>query len=224
MIIGIRTSATFFAFILLFIANSPSFAEKQNRAKRFAAFGSLATIGGKVGCVVSQNKLFINGHFVKDLDVDEQSELKDYQASLDEFKTKQRQKQVSGGSQQTKKPEPPKKPSFCSDKATTQYIFDGCSVQGDNIYIGDTFVRKLTADEQHELEQFDAKFSTYQKAATADFRKKVQSAFGEHFGSLFGGFIGGGGSEDEKENDNSGGSSLANLEAPKAPNLCTLII
>uniref|UniRef100_A0A915NPB3 Pepsin inhibitor-3-like repeated domain-containing protein n=1 Tax=Meloidogyne floridensis TaxID=298350 RepID=A0A915NPB3_9BILA len=210
MIIGIRTSATFFAFILLFIAIPFSFAEKQNRAKRFAAFGSLATIGGKVGCVVSQNKLFINGHFVKDLDVDEQSELKDYQASLDEFKTKQRQKQVSGGSQQTKKPEPPKKPSFCSDKATTQYIFDGCSVQGDNIYIGDTFVRKLTADEQHELEQFDAKF--------------IQSAFGEHFGSLFGGFIGGGGSEDEKENDNSGGSSLANLEAPKAPNLCTLII
>uniref|UniRef100_A0A914LQG2 Pepsin inhibitor-3-like repeated domain-containing protein n=1 Tax=Meloidogyne incognita TaxID=6306 RepID=A0A914LQG2_MELIC len=224
MIIGIRTSTTFFAFILPFIAISLSFAEKQNRAKRFAAFGSLATIGGKVGCVVSQNKLFINGHFVKDLDVDEQSELKDYQASLDEFKTKQRQKQVSGVSQQTKKPEPPKKPSFCSDKATTQYIFDGCSVQGDNIYIGDTFVRKLTADEQRELEQFDAKFSTYQKAATADFRKKVQSAFGEHFGSLFGGFIGGGGSDDEKENDNSGGSSLANLEAPKAPNLCTLII
>nr|CAD2192093.1 unnamed protein product [Meloidogyne enterolobii] len=88
MIIGIRTSTTFFSFFLLFIANSPSFAEKQNRAKRFAAFGSLATIGGKVGCVVSQNKLFINGHFVKDLDVDEQSELKDYQASLDEFKTK----------------------------------------------------------------------------------------------------------------------------------------
>ncbi|CAK5069610.1 unnamed protein product [Meloidogyne enterolobii] len=141
MIIGIRTSTTFFAFILLFIAIPLTFAEKQNRAKRFAAFGSLATIGGKVGCVVSQNKLFINGHFVKDLDVDEQSELKDYQ------------------------------PSFCSDKATTQYIFDGCSVQGDNIYIGDTFVRKLTADEQRELEQFDAKFSTYQKAATADFRK-----------------------------------------------------
>uniref|UniRef100_A0A914M764 Pepsin inhibitor-3-like repeated domain-containing protein n=1 Tax=Meloidogyne incognita TaxID=6306 RepID=A0A914M764_MELIC len=212
MIIGIRTSATFFAFILLFIANSPSFAEKQNRAKTLCCIWFFGYYWGK-----SWMCCF-------DLDVDEQSELKDYQASLDEFKTKQRQKQVSGGNQQTKKPEPPKKPSFCSDKATTQYIFDGCSVQGDNIYIGDTFVRKLTADEQHELEQFDAKFSTYQKAATADFRKKVQSAFGEHFGSLFGGFIGGGGSEDEKENDNSGGSSLANLEAPKAPNLCTLII
>uniref|UniRef100_A0A1I8BQZ5 Pepsin-I3 domain-containing protein n=1 Tax=Meloidogyne hapla TaxID=6305 RepID=A0A1I8BQZ5_MELHA len=204
MIVGIRTSKILFTLVLLFIAIPFSVADKQNRAKRFAAFGSLATIGGKVGCVVSQNKLFINGHFVKDLDIDEQSELKDYQASLEEFKTK---------------------PSFCSDKATTQYIFDGCSVQGDNIYIGDTFVRKLTADEQHELEQFDAKFSTYQKAATADFRKKVQSAFGEHFGSLFGGFIGGGGGSDEKENDNSGGgSSFANLEAPKAPNLCTLII
>nr|CAD2170641.1 unnamed protein product [Meloidogyne enterolobii] len=222
MIIGIRTSTTFFAFILLFIAIPLTFAEKQNRAKRFAAFGSLATIGGKVGCVVSQNKLFINGHFVKDLDVDEQSELKDYQASLDEFKTKQRQKQVSGGTQQTKKPEPPKKFLFRQSNNPI-YLRWMLSTRRQYLY-WDTFVRKLTADEQHELEQFDAKFSTYQKAATADFRKKVQSAFGEHFGSLFGGFIGGGGSEDEKENDNSGGSSLANLEAPKAPNLCTLII
>ncbi|KAF7638511.1 hypothetical protein Mgra_00001885 [Meloidogyne graminicola] len=200
----INISTAFFAFIIYCAFLPISIADKGNRAKRFTAFGSLATIGGKVGCVVSQNKLFINGHFVKDLDVDEQTELKDYQASLDEFKTK---------------------PSFCSDKATTQYIFDGCSVQGDNIYIGDTFVRKLTSDEQRELEQFDAKFSTYQKAATADFRKKVQSAFGEHFGSLFGGFLGGGGGSEEKENDNSNGSSsLTNLEAPKAPNLCTLII
>uniref|UniRef100_A0A915CU91 Pepsin inhibitor-3-like repeated domain-containing protein n=1 Tax=Ditylenchus dipsaci TaxID=166011 RepID=A0A915CU91_9BILA len=35
-----------------------------------------------------------------------------------------------------KQPQQPKKPSFCSEKATTQYVFDGCSVQGDNVYIG----------------------------------------------------------------------------------------
>jgi len=28
-----------------------------------------------------------------------------------------------------RQPEPPKKPSFCNDKATTQFVFDGCSVQ-----------------------------------------------------------------------------------------------
>lgn len=80
-----------------------------------------------------------------------------------------------------KRPEPPKKPSFCSEKATTQYVFDGCSVQvkikkkhlylicifqGDNIYIGDNFVRKLTPNEQVELQKFDKQFTAYQKVIT----------------------------------------------------------
>jgi hypothetical protein len=44
-------------------------------------------------------------------------------------------------------------------------------VQGDNVFVGDTFVRKLSDDEQKELEQFDRQFTAYQKAITADFRK-----------------------------------------------------
>nr|AVA09664.1 putative effector protein [Heterodera avenae] len=229
-----------------------------SRAKRFTSFGSLSTIGGRVGCVVSQNKLFINGHFTKDLSDDEQEELKQYQEQLDQFKTEvknyleERQKQFrnqvgrQGGAEaapkesaQPKKPEPPKKPSFCSDKATTQYVFDGCSVQGDNVYIGDTFVRKLSQDEQKELAQFDQKFTAYQKAVTAGFRKQVEEMFGQHFGALFGASdlspSAGGGAEAKAQQaappssgaelaPTAGGENGTAPEAPKTPSFCTLLV
>uniref|UniRef100_A0A183CHW7 Pepsin-I3 domain-containing protein n=1 Tax=Globodera pallida TaxID=36090 RepID=A0A183CHW7_GLOPA len=252
-------------FVIALFIIMPMFAstaEQTNRAKRFASFGSLSTIGGRVGCVVSQNKLFINGHFTKDLSDDEQEELKQYQEQLEQFKTEvksyleERQKlfrnqvarqgggadaaEPAKGGAQLKKPEPPKKPSFCSDKATTQYVFDGCSVQGDNVYIGDTFVRKLSPAEQKELAQFDQKFTVYQKAVTAGFRK-VEEMFGQHFGSLFGASdvtsaSSGGSAEGGKQQPpptGAGGAELAPAgengtgtapEAPKTPSFCTLLV
>jgi hypothetical protein len=78
-------------------------------------------------------------------------------------------------------------PSFCSEKATTQFglnwnknktlfpifcsVFDGCTVQGDSVFIGDSFVRKLSAGEQRELVQFEAQFTAYQEAIAAGFKK-----------------------------------------------------
>lgn len=38
-------------------------------------------------------------------------------------------KNASAVSSAVKQPQPPKKPSFCSEKVVTQYVFDGCSVQ-----------------------------------------------------------------------------------------------
>ncbi|KAL3122838.1 hypothetical protein niasHT_002881 [Heterodera trifolii] len=234
----------------LVVANNVE--QPANRAKRFTSFGSLSTIGGRVGCVVSKNKLFVNGHFTKDLSEDEQEELKQYQEQLDQFKSEvktyleERQKQFrnqvarQGGAEAKeggaplKKPEPPKKPSFCSDKATTQYVFDGCSVQGDNVYIGDTFVRKLSPDEQKELAQFDQKFTAYQKAVTAGFRKQVEEMFGQHFGALFGASdLSPSAAEDKQQQAvPSSGAELAPAgaengtapEAPKTPSFCTLLV
>lgn len=256
--------------------------ERQNRAKRFAGFGTFSTVGGRIGCVVSENgpgnaSLFINSHFTKFLSEDEQQELEQYKEKLTQFKSdvkaflEERQKQAlertnqfrggqgpAGGSfggrnsqlssndaatttesnsspssqpsAPTKQPEPPKKPSFCSEKATTQYVFDGCSVQGNNVYIGDNFVRKLTEKEQEELEAFDKQFTAYQKAITSSFKQQVEDIFGKQLGSLFSSSsISKSGSADvsavEPSNETSASSTTAQpLEAPKTPNFCTLIV
>jgi len=248
-------------------------ATPTNRQKRFAGFGAFSTVGGRVGCVVSENSpgnssLFINSHFTKHLSADEQEELDQYKQDLAKFKAdvkvflEQRQKQALGSRrqnsfsgrngnggfsgnnaaaepidsdnnrtiQQAKQPEPPKKPSFCSEKATTQYVFDGCSVQGDNVYIGDNFVRKLTSAEQDELAQFDKQFTAYQKAVTTNFKQQVEEIFGKHFGSLFET----GSSATSKSTEVSAvepsseapstGTTAAPAEAPKTPNFCTLIV
>jgi hypothetical protein len=261
-----------------------------NRAKRFAGFGSFSTVGGRVGCVVSENSpgnssLYINSHFTKFLSEDEQQELDQYKEKLAQFKDdvkkflEERQKQalerrgqfqVGGGSfsgrnngfgantgrgqspddtaatttaadsddnrtaqsssnAPMKQPEPPKKPSFCSEKSTTQYVFDGCSVQGDNVYIGENFVRKLTDKEQQELERFDKQFTAYQKAVTNNFKQQVQDIFGKNFGSLFEASSSKSSTEAsaiEPSSESPSASSTApqQLEAPKTPNFCTLIV
>jgi len=252
--------------------------EPTNRAKRFAGFGTFSTVGGRIGCVVSDNgpgnaSLYINSHFTKFLSEEELQELEDYKENLTQFKTdvkaflESRQKLAlerrefrqggavglaSRGSARgttssdtdvdsnrtnqaavagpTKQPEPPKKPSFCSEKATTQYVFDGCSVQGDNVYIGENFVRKLTQKEQEELERFDKQFTAYQKAVASNFKKQVEDIFGKHFGSIFETSSTKGSTEVpavEPSNEASSGSATSAstpLEAPKTPNFCTLIV
>jgi hypothetical protein len=50
-------------------------------------------------------------------------------------------------------------------------VFDGCTVQGDSVFIGDSFVRKLTAEDQRELVKFEREFTAYQEAIAAGFKK-----------------------------------------------------
>jgi len=195
-----------------------------SRAKRFAGFGGLSTVGGNVGCVVSENKLFVNGRYTKELTDTEQEELELYKKEKETFRDNVKKyieaSQKQGGQGGVKKPEPPKKPSFCSDKATTQYVFDGCSVQGDSVYIGNNFVRKLTPAEQDELVQFDKQFSAYQKVVTGQFRKQVENIFGSHFGSMF---EGAGSSSKSTEVAQTEGPEKT-PEAPKTPEFCTLVV
>ena len=72
-------------FLALARENSP------NRAKRFAGFGSLSSVGGRVGCVVSENSpgnssLYVNSHFSKYLSEDEIQELEEYKEEIAKFK------------------------------------------------------------------------------------------------------------------------------------------
>ena len=60
-------------------------------------------------------------------------------------------------------PKAPAKPSFCKAEDTTQYIFDGCMIQGNKVYVGRDYARDLTASEIEELKVFDVKQSAYQK-------------------------------------------------------------
>jgi len=235
--------------------------EQLSRAKRFSGFGTFSTVGGRIGCVVSENgpgnsSLFINSHFSHFLSDDEQQELSQYKEKLTTFKSdvkaflEQRQQQALAAREQfqnrnagrntrdsesnqtnppptsvaLKQPEPPKKPSFCSEKATTQYVFDGCSVQGDNVYIGDNFVRKLTQQEQTELEQFDKQFTAYQKAITSNFKQQVEDIFGKHFGGLFETSSSKTSTDVSAVEPSSEAVTVAPLEAPKTPNFCTLIV
>lgn len=228
-------------FLLCCLFFLATFAEQPaKRQKRFAAFGSLSTVGGRVGCVVSQNKLFINGLFIKDLNEDEQQELNIYKDTQKQFKDKVHQylEQRFNASnedeiEQIQKPEPPKKPSFCSEKATTQYVFDGCLVQGDSVFIGNNFVRKLTVEEQEKLAEFDQKFNSYQEAINNQIRQRVEQTFGKTFGTLFSPMLGS--SSSSKLNNTNGFSKQQSTELsepkkeelpeqPKSPDFCTLII
>lgn len=66
-----------------------------NPAKRFAGFGQiggvLSSVGGNLGCVVTGNKLYINGLFEKNLTSGEQEEFSDYEQRLQDFKKEIRQ-------------------------------------------------------------------------------------------------------------------------------------
>lgn len=88
----------------------------------------------------------------RELTADEQQELSDYQQKLKVFREElkkvleERRNEVeerrrsgdrsaveSQAAQKT--PQAPKKPSFCSEASTTQYIFDGCKVQNNIVYV-----------------------------------------------------------------------------------------
>jgi len=130
-------------------------------------------------------------------------------------------------------PDPPKKPSFCSDNDTTQYIFDGCKIQGNKVYIGNTFARNLTSSEVQQLQNFDAQWTQYQAYVQSTIQKQVESLFGQKLSNMFMGSKVGP-SSDTMSNSIDGGSSttttpstptttMAKVDTPVAPNFCTVV-
>ncbi|CAD5210990.1 unnamed protein product [Bursaphelenchus okinawaensis] len=198
-------------------------------SKRFAGFG-ISTVGGNLGCVVTGDKLFVNGLEGRELTDDEQSELKEYQVKLGAFREELRavveqrkadlEARRSGAapastSKPTANPEPPKKPSFCSEQTTTQYIFDGCKVQNNMVYVGSTFARKLSDSEIEELKQFDKEMTVYQKSVSANLEQQL----GELFGAAFSGQT-----QIARATPEPVSTSATPAAPPKTPNFCTLIV
>ncbi|KAI6196923.1 Pepsin inhibitor Dit33 [Aphelenchoides besseyi] len=199
--------------------------------KRFAGFGlgGLSTIGGGVGCVVTGNHLYVNGLEGRELTADEQQELRDYEQKLATVRKQiksiveeRRRNGEAGISNENlknqKTPEAPKKPSFCSSEATTQYIFDGCKVQNNAVYVGNTYARKLTEPEIEELKQFDKEMSEYQKARFS-FQQRFSATLESQLSELFGRSSISRGSEKAVAS-----TASTPVEPPKTPNFCTLIV
>jgi site-specific DNA-cytosine methylase len=242
-----------------------------NPAKRFAGFGGingvLSSVGGNLGCVVTGNKLYINGLFEKNLTSGEQEEFSDYEQRLQEFKKEirqviaqrrqelleqRKQQQQNGGSgsssgmltldnsndessssavssassSNSSLPKAPEKPSFCSGDTTTQYIFDGCKVQNGKVYVGSEYARDLSADEIQRLQDFDKKMTAYQAQLSSSLQQQVKELFGDQLAQLFGsGRVNSTSSTASTpliESDEAT-TTAAPLEAPEAPNFCTIV-
>jgi len=224
---------------------------------------SLSSFGGGAGCVVTGNKLYANGFYQRDLTAPETTELQQYQAAVQNYKDqmqtviKQRQDRLReitnngmfNGRRVSRPqdvaptvPQPPTAPSFCNANDTTQYIFDGCMVQNNKVYVGNNYARDLSATEVQQLNTFATQMTAYQNYIAASIQKQVQGLFGSN--SPFSGMFGPNGPNGPNFNsDNSDQSNdlpddngltttttmqstttVAPPQAPTPPNFCTAIM
>ncbi|VDL72069.1 unnamed protein product [Nippostrongylus brasiliensis] len=207
------------------------------RQKRLTV-GTIAVtggVGGSTGCVVTGNVLFANGFRLRELTSAEQQELTAYQQQVAEYKDavkkaiKERQESLKSRMAGKKEkavapttddlPKAPKKPSFCTDEDTTQFYFDGCMVQGNKIYVGQTYARDLTQPEIAELKEFEKKQTVYQEYVQKQIQQQVNNIFGgsDFFSSFFG--------EESKASTTTVAPKLADdaPEQPVVPDFCTRI-
>ncbi|MFH4978364.1 hypothetical protein AB6A40_005073 [Gnathostoma spinigerum] len=213
----------------LFVLCVITLAVNANPVKRFAGVGVSSAVSGGVGCVVTGNKFFANGLYMRDLNPEEQRELAEYEKEVKAYKEevksiveeRQRQMKDRNSKSVTRKdlkleiPDPPKKPSFCADIDTTQYYFPGCMVQNNKVYVGTEYARDLTPKEIDELKVFDAKMSKYQKYISSALQQQFKGLFGGNdFWALF---------TDRTTTPPPSTTSIAPVEAPETPNFCTAI-
>ncbi|ETN81433.1 hypothetical protein RB195_018986 [Necator americanus] len=210
------------------------------RDKRLAVSTITVTggVGLSTGCVVTGNVLYANGFRIRELTSSEQQELNTYQNEVAEYKAtlkqaiKEREESIRARlagkkvksvatANQEDLPKPPKKPSFCTPEDTTQFFFEGCMIQNNKIYVGNTFARDLTSSEISELKEFEKKFKVYQDYVQKQAEMQVNSLFGgsDFFSALFNG-------GDAKSTTTTLAPDLPEdaPEQPPTPNFCTRII
>ncbi|KJH41634.1 pepsin inhibitor-3-like repeated domain protein [Dictyocaulus viviparus] len=207
------------------------------RQKRLTV-GTIAVsggVGGSAGCVVTGNVLYANGFKLRDLTQEEQKELNNYQSQVEQYKSalkqavKERQEHLKARMAGKKVkavetssddlPKAPKKPSFCSADDTTQFYFDGCMVQNNKVYVGQTYARDLSPDEVQQLKVFEKKQTAYQDYVQKQVQQQVSNLFGgsDFFSSFFNG--------DSKASTTTEAPALPEEapEQPTVPNFCTPI-
>ncbi|KAJ1364919.1 hypothetical protein KIN20_025115 [Parelaphostrongylus tenuis] len=223
---------------LLFLCALIALTAAAPRQKRLTV-GTIAVsggAGGSTGCVVTGNVLYANGFKLRELTPIEQQELQDYQNKVADYKAtlkqavKERQEKLKarlagkkGKAVETSSeelPKAPKKPSFCSPDDTTQFYFDGCMVQNNRVYVGNTYARDLTPSEIEELKVFEKKQTVYQDYIQKQVQQQVSNLSGSS--DFFSSFFGGG---EAKQTTTTEAPELPEEapEQPNVPNFCTPI-
>ncbi|CAJ0942264.1 unnamed protein product, partial [Mesorhabditis belari] len=204
-------------------ANILNFNNPMERAKRDI---SLAVTGS---CIVTGDQLFANGFAVRQLNDTEQNLMQQYQQDLQEYKTTRQQLQAQlqnvtmrrmrgqqlsqteqEALQQLRSLQSPSAPSFCSGNDTTLYIFDGCMIQDNKVYVGNNYARDLSSDESQQLEDFLTQIDAYMQYKQGQLDQKM-SQFANRMQSMFGG------QDDDNENDDGNdGSSNSGMNSSPA--------
>ncbi|KAK5968122.1 Aspartyl protease inhibitor [Trichostrongylus colubriformis] len=224
--------------IVLCVLCAIAFAAPRQKRLTVGTIAVTGGVGGASGCVVTGNVLYANGFRLRELSASEQQELTNYEKQVAEYKAavkqilKERQEKLKSrmsGKKEEKAavtstkdedlPKPPQKPSFCTEDDTTQFYFDGCMVQGNKVYVGNTFARDLDQNEIEELKEFEKKQTVYQEYVQKQIQQQVSNLFGgaDFFSSFFG---------DAKDQTTTTVAPVLPEDAPDqpaVPNFCTRI-
>ncbi|GMR36482.1 hypothetical protein PMAYCL1PPCAC_06677, partial [Pristionchus mayeri] len=112
---------------------------------------------GTTGCVVTKNKLFSHGNFIRQLNRAEMGQFAKFKNDLEEWQKKLDKifadADLSSNSTSSLPPFPdrPLSPSFCSGRDTILYLFNGCSIQNNKVYVGTNLARELDGDEKKKF-------------------------------------------------------------------------
>uniref|UniRef100_A0A0N5AKB3 Pepsin-I3 domain-containing protein n=1 Tax=Syphacia muris TaxID=451379 RepID=A0A0N5AKB3_9BILA len=149
-------------------------------------------------CVVSGNRLYASGYFVRRLTLHEVKELEKYLDEIEEYNkmecsthfyfkmlrehlidsSKPTTRWIIAGRiifpfEQRTMPKRPKAPSFCTAPDTHVHQLDGCIVQNYKIYIGSSFVRELDETERLELDRYNMDIKDYQDRIIENMKQKL---------------------------------------------------
>ncbi|CAD5216169.1 unnamed protein product [Bursaphelenchus xylophilus] len=94
-----------------------------------------------IGCVITGDKLFSHGNYIRDLKAEEVEELQKYKTDIAAFQKAigevYAQAEVYNGTAVTLPSLPPRPtiPAFCTGNETTLYVLGSCTVQNHKVYV-----------------------------------------------------------------------------------------
>ncbi|CAD5211652.1 unnamed protein product [Bursaphelenchus okinawaensis] len=137
-----------------------------------------------IGCVITGDKLFSHGNYIRDLKEDEVKDLNKYREELTVFQKAigeaYAQADIYNGTAAVLPTLPPRPtiPSFCTGNETTLYVLGSCTVQNHKVYVSGKFARELNDDEKDKLYEFNKKLAENQ-AYVAEAENETNSTMTE---------------------------------------------
>ncbi|MFH4975852.1 hypothetical protein AB6A40_002561 [Gnathostoma spinigerum] len=158
-----HTITIIFSLLALFHTSSGTIA-KRIQKRCISIGGCFAYHGTSAACIVTGTKLFVNGLYYGELtsaDLNEYEKYKEamtnYTAEVEEYNRRWPRVEIS------ELPRKPDTPSFCDENITTQYVFNGCTVQGFKVYVGQNYARDLTSEEKDQLRKYTEGLKKYEE-------------------------------------------------------------